>query len=85
MTTESKMYLTAAEAKALKLPSIDEQIARYNAALPKRAPSIKCPNCNQGEFLINLPEPSKEPHWLITCPTCRRVYELLPNGVVLAL
>ena len=30
----TKMYLTDAEAKAAGLPSVAEQIARYNAALP---------------------------------------------------
>jgi hypothetical protein len=31
----TKMYLTAAEAKAKGLGSVQEQISRYNAALPR--------------------------------------------------
>ncbi len=39
--TQNKMYLTAAEAKAKGLPSVQEQIDRYNRAVAEARQAAK--------------------------------------------
>jgi hypothetical protein len=52
--TTTKMYLTSAEAKAQGLGTPQEQIERYNAALPKRG-FVRLPTQQDAEaYLMNL-------------------------------
>jgi hypothetical protein len=44
--------------------------------------TLKCPTCTEDEFFVSLPEREQEPCWIVTCRTCLRRYELLPNGVI---